>query len=213
MLPKYGYFDKGSENKVQKDLQGVKNIKSDKIGFTYCAGVNAVGDIDHVCVVLKETEGKFGPRVLAALKKDPNYKHVTVSASRSGWEREDQLREHFRAFGKSSKVRIVLLDAYKTWSNTKFADWLWQTCNAVIVAIPPGFTGYIQPWDIVLFRPFKCYWRKLYSKWISGHNKKTYMGNLCKPTRSNLLDWTVQSTNHLKQNHRSTAVKGFIKVT
>ena len=34
MVSKDGYFDKGSNNKLQKDVEGVKSAKSEKIGYT-----------------------------------------------------------------------------------------------------------------------------------------------------------------------------------
>ncbi len=62
-----------------------------------------------------------------------------VFASKSGWQVAELVRRHMRhAFGykKNPQPSLLILDAYKAWTNDNFKQWMLKQFNVHVITIP-----------------------------------------------------------------------------
>lgn len=111
-------------------------------------------------IVLKETHGQFGPRVLENLYRPSN---VYIEASASGKLSKDLLQTWLQTvfLPYSGKSPVLLLDSWSGQCEKTVKEAVPSGMNLIFKTIPQGTTGQIQPLDVYGFRFWKNFVRKL----------------------------------------------------
>ena len=116
-----------------------------------------------VLIVLKESTGQFGPRVLESLQPFSN-SNLHKTCSKSGKMTKELLEEFYRnvLIDYVGKNAVVLCDSWKPQLDLELLKNVSpRDYNIVLKIIPPGTTGIIQPLDVFFFRQLKRFFRKL----------------------------------------------------
>ena len=124
--------------------------------------ISSAGNLmNPIYIVLPESGGKFGPRVLESLFTADN---LYISASSSGKMGKQHLLEQFKMvyFPDVSKDSILLVDSGTTY-NDKVSITAMKLPNSSvkILQIPPKTIGITQPADVYFYRMWKNFVRNL----------------------------------------------------
>lgn len=172
-------------SKVENLVQSLNSLTH---SYTIQPTVSASGHlISPLLIVLKEKDGKFGPKIEKDLYKADN---ILVFASTSGKLTSELAIRWFEQIylPNTNEKSILCLDSWTGQDEKKFntIDKYGKEIN--ILTIPAGTTGMIQPLDVYAFRPWKNF-VKHFSDIIILYN---YNVNL--HLRNNILK--IQSLNH-----------------
>lgn len=118
-------------------------------------------------VVLQESNGVFGVRVMETMKKPPNLylkagrSHIVTKQIVQDWFTE----LHFPTAGEKS---LLLVDALPAYKDRSVIDQMKPaTCKYDVMTIPEGGTGYIQPLDRLFFRQWKLFAKEIHDHIIN----------------------------------------------
>jgi hypothetical protein len=120
--------------------------------------ISADGRLLSPLFIVKESGGKFGPRVENTLFKAGN---IYALASKSGKLTSD----HFKIWLQNVYLpnvgdnSVLLLDSWSGHCPAVVRDNINSNKNVEIKTIPPGTTGQIQPLDVYGFRTWKNFIR------------------------------------------------------
>jgi len=105
-------------------------------------------------IVLKEKDGKFGPKIEKDLYKANN---ILVSASTSGKLTSELAIRWFEQIylPNTNEKSVLCLDSWTGQNEKKFSTIDKRGKEVNILRIPAGTTGMIQPLDVYTFRPWK----------------------------------------------------------
>lgn len=142
------------------DIKGTKQVyavaqslSSLSHSYTIQPTISASGELlSPMYVVLKETSGTFGPRVVESMKNPSN---LRISASKSGKLTKSSLEEWFNNiyFPKVGSDSVLLLDSWTTYNDQQIINKCKPDDKTVeVLRIPAKTTGLVQPLDVYFFR-------------------------------------------------------------
>lgn len=147
----------GSKN-VESVVQSLSSLTH---SYTVQPTISADGKLlSPLFLVLKETTGEFGPRVLKNLFQPSN---VYLEASKSG----KLTKELFQTWltnvflPHAGNSPVLLLDSWSGQCDSAVQEVLPKENNFKLMTIPKGTTDKIQPLDVYTFRLWKDFDRKL----------------------------------------------------
>lgn len=110
-------------------------------------------------IVLQETSGRFGPIIQKSMYKADN---ILVFATKSGKLTSDIVIKWFKNvfLPNGGKKSILCLDSWSGQTEKKFENIDKGNKEVKILTIPTGTTGFTQPLDVYVFRPWKNFLKK-----------------------------------------------------
>lgn len=178
------------------ETRGANNVRlkttgCTKKGFTVALACSATGHKLPAMVIFKERNGVLGPVVVANIVLPEN---VLLAASESGWMTQHLIHQWLTTvYGVDEHAanprRLLVLDKYKGHTTEETQDIVSNVCNAELVYVEAGCTGYQQPLDISVNKQFKSSMRSSWSAWMGGPHDLTPAGNIRPPRRQDILDW------------------------
>lgn len=112
-------------------------------------------------MVLQEANGEFGPLVSQSMYKAPN---LYVDATRSGKMGKKEMKSWLKNgfFPQSGEKNALLIDSWSTFKDRDAINSMLPPGKTLdIYQIPAKTTGFIQPLDVIGFRSWKQYVRKI----------------------------------------------------
>ena len=85
---------------------------------------------------------------------------------------------------------LLILDSYKPHKATEVLNNL-EERGTDVSYIPGGCTPLVQPMDVSVNKPFKCYIKEQWTQWMAAADTrdKISRGNLKAPTRQDVISW------------------------
>ena len=156
------------------NIKGEKSVygKAQSIGalthsYTIQPIISADGNLlEPMLLVLQEQNGKFGPRIEKNIFKATNIK---IIPSTSGKVTKEILKNWFKEiyFPNVPDRSLLFVDSWSTYKDAKIIkDSTPDKKHVQIRFIPPGTTKYVQPLDVMFFRQWKNFARKITDKII-----------------------------------------------
>ena len=142
---------------IEASVQSVSSITH---SYMILPTISASGQLlSPLFMMLKETTGKFGPRVEKTLFKLANVFRLTASKSGklTSYHFNIWLTEVF--LPKTGSQSVLLLDAWSGHCPSTFKQNIPANKQVIALTIPKGTTGLIQPLDVFGFRIWKNFVR------------------------------------------------------
>lgn len=146
--------------KVENIVQSVHST-THGISYTIQPTISTEGKLmSPLYIVLKESKGQFGPRVVQTLFRPRN---IYLEASASGKLSKELLQTWIENvfLVHSNNAPILLLDSWSGQCEKTVNEAIPNDRSVVLKTIPEGTTGQIQPLDVYGFRLWKNFIRKL----------------------------------------------------
>lgn len=113
-------------------------------------------------VVMKETNGVFGPLVQESLFKADNIHAIAARSSIMGTKELDVWLRNVLVPHAPDEA-ILMIDSWPTYKNKELLKSVLPVNRSLeIVTVPPRATGICQPLDIFFFRMYKDFVRKIW---------------------------------------------------
>jgi hypothetical protein len=111
---------------------------------------------------LQEINDKFGPIVLKNLQIPNN---IIVTCSSSGKLNKSLVKKYLREVVRPvvSRDFILIVDSWTTHKNISLYNEIFNDIKCNLLVIPAGCTSLIQPADMMLFREWKYFAKKIYN--------------------------------------------------
>ena len=124
-----------------------------------------------------------------------------IFSNLSGWMTEEILLKWFTKLWSTVKlsdsVQPVLIFDHCPVHKKKIIFATIERKGAKYFLIPPGCTGYLQPLDVSINKPFKDKIRAMYKDWVQDEslssNNVTKQSNIKTPSNDLMIDWVLKS--------------------
>lgn len=145
------------EHKGEKQVLGsINQSNSQSHSYTIQPMISMDGIFaEKLLIVWQEREGEFGPNVREHLFTHPE---IFVQATKSGKVTKNILQTWFEElyFPLTRDKTLLVLDSYSAYKDLANINQVKPRGKSLkISTIPPGLTGYCQPLDVAVFRPYK----------------------------------------------------------
>lgn len=116
--------------------------------------ISVDGILKSPLLIVQETSGRFGPIIQKSMYKADN---ILVFATKSGKLTSDIVIKWFEDVFllNAGKKSILCLDSWSGQTEKKFENIDKGNKEVKILTIPAGTTGFTQPLDVYVFRPWK----------------------------------------------------------
>ena len=143
-------------------------------------------------------------------------KGIIVRVHPKGWFDDAITKDWIRSVwrkrngGLMKKKSLLVLDAFRCHRDENTKKML-NDSNTDLAIIPGGLTSILQPLDVSINKPFKCYMRELWNEWLDGsmgNQTTTATGRLRKPDLDVMCRWIVDAWKKIPQD---MVIKSFKK--
>lgn len=189
---------------VGKKTVGVTTTGHERTCFTVVLACTASGKKLKPMVIFK--------RVTMPREKLP--KGIEVVCNKKGWMNEEVMKDwvdkcyRTRPGGLFSQKSLLIFDAMAAHKQSTVQKHINNT-GAHIAVIPGGLTCKLQPLDIAVNHPFKCFVRNEWDRWMAdGLHSFTPSGRQRRATYSEVCTWVQNAWKSVKC---SSIINGFAK--
>uniref|UniRef100_K7FIJ0 HTH CENPB-type domain-containing protein n=1 Tax=Pelodiscus sinensis TaxID=13735 RepID=K7FIJ0_PELSI len=134
---------------------------------------------------------------------------VSVICNKKGWMNTDVMKTWTDSCFHAQKAKsLLLLDSLAAHKETSVQKHI-NTISAHISVIPGGLTCKLQPLDMAVNHPFKCFVQEEWDNWMTnGEHTFTPAGRQHHATYVEVCKWVLAAWNRIKQ---ATIWNGFCK--
>jgi hypothetical protein len=173
----------------------VNGTTNSKKRLTFLLGVLSTGAILPPLIILQSRQ--LVPNTLRRKYKDK----ALIFSSPSGWINEEILLKWLKYIWQSLKFAeedqpVIILDKCPVHTKKTVIDYM-NNREIKHFFIPAGCTGYLQPLDVSINKPFKDRVRLFLKDWIEEKSLNprniTNQANIKPPTNDEIIEWALSS--------------------
>ena len=183
------------------ELKGTKRVEIKSTGrekqrITVVLGVDFLGNLKMKPLII--LKGKT-ERCLTKILLDDSY---ILTYQKNSWCSENQFIKFLSCLPNDKKI-LLLYDNFRGHKTENVLNFLKNKLPLVkYMLLPPNTTSILQPLDVGINKPFKCYINEQYCEWlITYYDKYKILPKLSKMDRTNLLlKWIINSWEKINTN-------------